>query len=120
MKLTIWHNNSCSTSRKALEYLANLGHEITIRPYLTQPPSEAELREVISKLGQDASFILRKKDKVFQEKFTNKSLSNQDWIKAMHEYPSIIERPIVVSDKKAWIARPFDKWAEEFEISIRI
>lgn len=114
MKLTIWHNNVCSTSRKALEHLQGQGHEVTIRHYLTEAPSESELAEVLKKLGEDATYILRKKDKVFQEKFADKKLSNQKWIKAMHENPSIIERPIVISDKKSWLARPFDKWAEEF------
>jgi arsenate reductase len=116
MTLTIWHNNLCSTSRKALDYLENLGYKITIRPYLTEPPSETELEEVLKKLEENAQFILRKKDKVFQEKFADKSLSNKEWIKAMHNNPSIIERPIVISDKKAWLARPFDKWVEEFEV----
>jgi arsenate reductase-like glutaredoxin family protein len=32
----------------------------------------------------------------------------------MHENPSIIDRPIVISDKKAWLARPFEKWVTEF------
>jgi len=115
MKLTIWHNNVCSTSRKALDYLENLSYKITIRPYLTEPPSETELEEVLKKMGEDPQFILRKKDKVFQEKFADKNLTNNEWIKAMHENPSIIERPIVISDKKAWLARPFDKWMKAFE-----
>ncbi len=115
MNLTIWHNNLCSTSRKALDYLENLGYEITIRLYLNEPPSETELEEVLKKMGEDAQFILRKKDKVFQEKFADKNLSNSEWIQAMHKNPSIIERPIVISDKKAWLARPFDKWMKEFE-----
>jgi arsenate reductase len=51
---------------------------------------------------------------VFQEKFADKTLSNPEWIQAMHENPSIIERPIVISDKKAWLVRPFDKWEKEF------
>ncbi len=115
MNLTIWHNKLCSTSRKALDYLENLSYKITIRPYLTEPPSETELEEVLKKMGEDAQFILRKKDKVFLEKFADKNLSNSEWIKAMHNNPSMIERPIVISKDKAWLARPFDKWAEEFE-----
>jgi arsenate reductase len=118
MKITIWHNNVCSTSRKALSHLENLGYDICIRPYLTDAPSEDELEEVLKKLGEEAPFILRKKDKVFQEKFSNTELSNEEWIKAMHNNPSIIERPIVISDKKAWLARPFEQWAGDFNESI--
>ncbi len=115
MKLTIWHNNVCSTSRKALEHLQSQGYDLNIRLYLTDIPSESELKEVLKKLGEEAPFILRRKDKVFLEKFADKKLSNSEWIQAMHENPSIIERPIVISDKKAWLARPFDKWVEKFE-----
>ena len=45
--------------------------------------------------------ILRKKDKVFLKKFADKNLSPKEWIKTMHNNPSIIERPIVILDKKA-------------------
>lgn len=118
MKITIWHNNVCSTSRKALSHLENLGYEICIRPYLTDAPSEDELVEVLKKLGEEAPFILRKKDKVFLEKFADKNFSNKEWINAMHNNPSIIERPIVISDKKAWLARPFEKWVGDFNESV--
>jgi arsenate reductase len=114
MKLIIWHNNVCSTSRKALDHLQNQGHEVSVRNYLTEAPSIVELQQVLEKLHHEAPYILRKKDKVFQEKFADKTLSNPEWIQAMHENPSIIERPIVISDKKAWLARPFDKWEKEF------
>jgi arsenate reductase len=114
MKLIIWHNNVCSTSRKVLDYLQNQGHEVSVRNYLTEAPSIGELQQVLEKLDHEAPYLLRKKDKVFQEKFADKTLSNPEWIQAMHENPSIIERPIVISDKKAWLVRPFDKWEKEF------
>ena len=62
--------------------------------------------------------ILRKKDKVFLKKFADKNLSPKEWIKTMHNNPSIIERPTIILDKKAWLARPFDKWVEEWKKEI--
>lgn len=116
MKLTIWHNNSCSTSRKALEFLEQKGYDLTVINYIANPPSIKELEEVLRKMNTTPISILRKKDKVYQEKFADKNFSNNDWIEAMHLNPSIIERPIVISDKKAWLARPFEKWSTEFTI----
>ena len=118
MKITIWHNyHLCSTSRKDIDYLENLGYKIYICPYLTEASSVSELEGVLKKSGQDAH-ILRKKDKVFLKRFADKNLSPKEWIKAMYNNPSIIERPIIISEKKAWLARPFEKWVEEWEMKI--
>ena len=117
MKITIWHNHLCSTSRKDIDYLENLGYKICICPYLTEASSVSELEGVLKKSGQDAH-ILRKKDKVFLKRFADKNLSPKEWIKAMYNNPSIIERPIIISEKKAWLARPFEKWVEEWEMKI--
>jgi arsenate reductase-like glutaredoxin family protein len=60
MKITIWHNNVCSTSRKALDYLQNQGHEVSVRNYLIELPSIGELQQVLEKLHHEAPYILRK------------------------------------------------------------
>ncbi len=98
MKLTIWHNNVCTTSTKALDYLISEGYDIEIRNYIAQPPTEEELIEVLHKMDKQPEFILRKKDKVFVEKFADANFSLDEWIAAMHLHPSIIERAIVLSD----------------------
>jgi len=115
MNITIWHNNVCSTSRKALDFLESKEVEIKIRNYIQDAPSIEEIEEVLLKLNRPATTILRKKDKVFQEKFINKNLSEKEWIKAMSENPSIIERPIVISENKAWLARPLEEWISNFD-----
>lgn len=119
MKLTIWHHNACSTSRKALDYLTALGCDLAIRNYIAHPPTEQELQDVLKKMNAKAEDILRKKDKVFQEKFAKLTLSESEWVRAMHQNPSIIERPIVLSDTKAWLARPFDAWVENFANTLK-
>jgi arsenate reductase (glutaredoxin) len=109
MNLTIYHNSSCSTSRKALDFLESTYGNIEIRNYISNPPSVVELTEVLKKMNVNAVHILRKKDKVYIEKFKDKILTNQEWIKAMSENPSMIERPIIIGDTKAWLGRPLDK-----------
>lgn len=110
-EIIIWHNKSCSTSRKAVELLQNHAKSLHIREYLKNPPSIVEIEELLKLMGQKPTYILRKKDKVFQESFLNKNLSDKEWIIAMHEHPSIIERPIIIIGKKAYLARPFDEFA---------
>lgn len=114
-KIKIWHNNQCSTSRKVLAFLQSTGKEIIIRDYITAPPTIQELKTVLKMMGQKPEFILRKKDKVFQELFADKELSASECLKAMKKHPTIIERPIVITEDKAYLARPFDDFLANFK-----
>ena len=116
MNLTIWHYSGCGTSNKVLDFLRSQNDSLTIREYQKNPPSVSELELVLNKMGMSASHILRKKDKVYKELFSNVVLSDQEWLEAMHQHPSIIERPIVVSDSKAWLARPADEFIANWKI----
>lgn len=113
--ITIWHNKSCSTSRKALDLIQANSNLISVREYIKNPPSIAEIKEILQMMRQKPAYILRKKDKVFQELFADKNLSDEEWIVAMSLHPSIIERPIIIMGKKAYLARPFDAFAKQFE-----
>jgi len=110
--ITIWHNKVCSTSKKALHLIEEQSEQLQVRDYIKDAPSVAELKEVLKMMGQKPTYILRKKDKVFQELFADKELSDAQWLKAMSEHPSIIERPIVIIGKKAYLGRPFDEFAQ--------
>lgn len=113
-EIRIWHNNQCSTSRKVLAFLQSTGKEIIIRDYISAPPSIQELKNVLKMMGQKPEFILRKKDKVYEELFADQELSASECLKAMKKHPSIIERPIVITNDKAYLARPFDEFFEKF------
>jgi arsenate reductase len=113
-KAVIFHNNVCSTSRNVLDILKENQFETEIRNYIQNPPSVDELKDILQKSGLDATALLRKKDKVFKESFEDKHLSNEEWLQAISENPSILERPIVIIDNKAVLARPIDKAKELF------
>lgn len=114
-EIIIWHNKVCSTSRKAVALIEDNCQQCTIRDYIKNPPSISELKKVLEMMGQKPSYILRKKDKVYQELFSDQELSDEALLKAMHEHPSIIERPIVIIGKKAYLARPFDDFAAQLK-----
>ena len=104
--MEIWHNPRCSKSREALKLLEEEGIEPQIRQYLKETPSEQEVNDLIKKLGIKPEQLIRKGEAIFKENFKGKTLSNEEWIKAMVEYPKLIERPIVISGDKAVIGRP--------------
>ena len=116
MNLIIWHYSGCGTSKKVLDFLRSQNDSLTIREYQKNPPTVSELELVLNKMGISAEDILRKKDNVFKELFSNVTFSNQEWLELMHQHPSIIERPIVVSDSKAWLARPADEFIANWKI----
>lgn len=105
MSTKIYHNNSCSKSNAALRALQNQKNDLTVINYLENPPSIAELRELIAQLGISPLELIRTNESIFKEKYKGKALTDEDLMIAMHENPILIQRPIIVKDGKAVIAR---------------
>lgn len=104
--LTIYHNPRCSKSRQTLQLLNENNQQVKIVDYLKEIPSKEELKALLKMLGLEAQEIIRKGEPVYKEKFKGKTLSNDEWISAMVEFPKLIERPIVVRGDKAVLGRP--------------
>ena len=49
---------------------------------------------------------MQEQEKIWKENFKGKDLSDDEIVRAMVEYPKLIERPIVVEKRKAIIGRP--------------
>jgi len=104
--MKIYHNPRCGKSREALQLLKEKGVTPEVVLYLKDVPTEAELKELIAKLGISPIELVRKNEAIYKEKFKNKEYSDGEWIKIMIEYPKLIERPIIVQKDKAVIGRP--------------
>ena len=104
--LTIYHNPKCSKSREALALLEGRGLKPRIVRYLENPPTAAELVEIVRKLGIRPEQLVRTGEDVYKAKFAGRTLGDEEWIAAMVENPVLIERPIVVSGTRAVIGRP--------------
>lgn len=104
--MKIYHNPRCSKSRQALSLIREQDVEPEIIEYLKDIPSEKELKSLIALLGIEPLELVRKGEPDYRENFKGKILSNDEWIKAMIQYPKLIERPIVVSGDKAVVGRP--------------
>lgn len=104
-QMTIWHNPRCTKSRQTLKLLQDAGHQPSVRLYLTDTPSEAEVIAVRNALGVTADAMMRKGEKLFKE-LGLATASEADLIDAMIAHPILIERPILLNDGKAAIGRP--------------
>lgn len=104
--IEIFHNNRCSKSRCALQYLEDSKLEFKIVHYLQDVPSVDKLSGLIKKMGIKPIDLVRKNESIYKEQFKNKSYSDAEWLQILHENPILIERPIVIQGNKAIIARP--------------
>tara|TARA_B110000967_G_scaffold170645_1_gene180714 strand:- start:1333 stop:1680 length:348 start_codon:yes stop_codon:yes gene_type:complete len=107
MNTKIYHNSRCSKSRATLAILEQNNVNFDVVNYLVNPPSESEFKKILNDLGMSARDILRKGESKYKELvLSNKSLSEEDLIRAMLEFPILIERPIVRTEKGVVIGRP--------------
>jgi arsenate reductase len=107
MTVTIWHNPRCSKSRETLELLRKKGIEPTIREYLKQPPTKAEVETLVDLLGGDTKDLIRDGEAEFKSLGRKKAeLTKSDIAQAIARHPILLQRPIVVSGSRAAIGRP--------------
>ena len=107
MAIEIFHNPRCSKSRATLALLEERGYKPTIRLYLEEPPDGAELRAILKKLGIGARDLVRKGEAEYRELgLSDPSLDEAALIAAMAAHPRLIERPIVITGRRAAIGRP--------------
>jgi len=104
--ISIYHNPRCKKSREGLSILEDSGQDFKIVKYLDNIPSQEDLKIIIKKLGIKPIDLVRKQEKIWKENFKTKDLSDSEIINALHDFPKLIERPIVVNGEKAIMGRP--------------
>ncbi|MFE3179214.1 ArsC/Spx/MgsR family protein [Amycolatopsis sp. NPDC059090] len=100
--MEIWVNPRCSKCRSAVSLLDEAGAEYTVRRYLEDPPTEAELVAVLDRLGLDPWHITRTGEKIAGElglkSWTRTPEDRPRWIAALAAHPELIQRPIITAD----------------------
>jgi arsenate reductase len=106
-EVTIYHNPRCSKSRATLQLLREHGFEPRIVEYLKAPPSVTELERILTLLDMEPRGLMRRKEEEYaREHLDDPGLSRKQLIKALHDHPRLIERPIVLANGKAALGRP--------------
>ncbi|KMS84921.1 arsenate reductase family protein [Prauserella rugosa] len=103
--MEIWINPACSKCRSALGLLDAEGADYTVRKYLDDVPTEAELRDVLDRLGLEPWDITRTQEQVAKElnlkdrtEWPRDASGRDRWIAALAEHPKLIQRPIITAD----------------------
>ena len=107
--IKVYHNSRCSKSNQALAYLKDKGindEQMNVVRYLDEPISKDVATELVNLLQDDLEALIRRADAKKLGIDVPKSLT-KDWvIEHIVSEPKIMQRPIVVKDKKAIVARP--------------
>jgi arsenate reductase len=107
--MKIYHNPRCSKSRCALGWLQEKSFDFEVVDYLKNPLISAEIKSILTQLKMNAFDLLRKNETEYKEHIQGKNLKENEIIELMSKYPKLIERPIVVWDGKAVVARPLQR-----------
>ena len=107
MKVTVYHNPRCGTSRTVLAMLRDKAIEPLVIEYLITPPNRAALTALVSRMKITPRELLRRRGTPYDEldldnpKWTDKAL-----IDLIVKHPVLMERPVVVIEMGAKICRP--------------
>ncbi|WP_396196035.1 arsenate reductase (glutaredoxin) [Flavobacterium sp.] len=107
--ITIYHNPRCAKSREGLCAIEKSNKPFQVRHYMTKPFTKSELTAVIDQLGIEPMDLVRTKETLWIENYKNKQIAASALIEILIEHPKLIERPIIVYNDKAIIARPITK-----------
>lgn len=107
----LYHNPRCSKSRQALAYLDEQNIDIDIIEYLKIVPKLDEIKTLYKALKENNAInsaieMIRPKEAEFSAAGLNKSASDEEILKAIAEYPKLLERPILLKNGLAAIGRP--------------
>ncbi|MFJ9628413.1 arsenate reductase family protein [Streptomyces sp. NPDC091280] len=115
--MEIWINPACSKCRGAVSLLDAEGAEYTVRRYLEDVPSEAEIRDVLERLGLEPWDITRTQEAAAKElglkDWARDASSRARWVTALAEHPKLIQRPIITADDGTAVVARSDEAVRE-------
>jgi len=97
--IEIWLNPACSKCRTAVGELDAAGKDYVVRRYLDEPPTVAELTDVLARLGLEPWDIARTADAAkLGLTLPAKDADQRDaWLDLMAREPKLIQRPIITA-----------------------
>ena len=91
-----------------LEHLDENNVPFEIIDFMETPLKELELKTLLKKLNTDVQGLIRKNDRIYQERYMGKNFSEDEWIKILVENPALIQRPILIKGSVAMVGRPIE------------
>lgn len=105
-EVTIYHNPRCSKSRQTLALIEAAGVSPTVVKYLDTPVSRDTLADWVTRSGLPASAFLRPGEKQAKALGITAKSDPDAILDAIAQYPALMERPVVVTEKGVILGRP--------------
>ena len=106
-EVVIYHNPSCTTSRKVLGMIREAGVEPRVVEYLKTPPGRQELIDLLRRMGMTPRQLLRRRGTPYDALgLDNKARSDEALIDAILAHPILMERPVVAGPRGVRLCRP--------------
>ncbi len=110
--VTILHNQRCSTSRAAMERIGEAEVEAEVVDYLRHPLDPAALGELLDKLEDPATDLVRRDAHFTELGLTDADVQTREQVIAvLAEHPRLMQRPVIVKGDRAIIGRPKERVA---------
>jgi len=107
MRIKIYHNPKCGTSRNTLALIKNSGENPEVIEYLINPPTKTELKQLIADMGEGVRAVIRTKEAIYAAlNMQDEGLSEDALIDLMLAHPILINRPVVVTPLGTKLCRP--------------
>ena len=108
--VTIYHNPHCNSSGNAVRIAEELGADADIVLYLKTPPDEATLREIIGKLEDPPTDLVRRDNLWKKLALTDDDVATVDQIvDVLVKHKQLLQRPLLVTADTAIIGRPKER-----------
>jgi arsenate reductase len=107
-KITVYEKPTCTTCRVVKKHLTESGVEFQTVNYFEQSLSAGTLKKLLKSAGLKPQEAIRTKEESYRTYVAGKNLSDDELIEVMVAHPELIQRPIVVKDGKAVLARPIE------------
>lgn len=104
-KLKVYFNPKCSKCRIAKDFLDKNKKDYEIFEYLNGDLTIKKLKDILRKGNLSVDDILRKNEDEYSHYIKSKNLSDEEILRIIVKHPKLLQRPIIINDKSAIIAR---------------
>ena len=101
----LWFDARSAASRRALELLRERGVEPELRRFLEEPPTIAELEDLLARLGLAPHAIARPSEDEYQALRLSERSSRDELLAAFAAHPRILDGPFLVAGRRALVVR---------------
>ena len=111
MKLTVFHLKTCDTCRKAIKALEAAGHELSLIDVRADGVNKSVLETLVANHGWEVALNRRSTTWRGLQDSDKSDVTDAKAVALMMEHPTLIKRPVIISDNQTTIGWTKDNQA---------